>query len=480
MKHSLAWIEKFIAPDSQNSVAILTSEKQFEFLLNLIESGKVSASDYLTWASQNYLLPFLDSKFFADVDMTASWNKYASLPFWGPQIFPIGEFENRIMLATHQPPDEFKASFSEPPIFVLASPADLNKTWALLNKKFEAPVKLPEESKGFSITLDKSFKTIELGSETVEMPPLELGQEPEAVEKESESPVGLNLNFDVTKTVAPTFSFGSPKTAAAQPLPPPPPPRSQAKASPEQPNPLGPPLQSKPTAPPAATLKPSMPPPPPLMKVVEPQVAPVLEQKPLPVTPPTAPQPLKTEPVQEAVAAPVQKPLQTKATSFKSLLKRDYSLAKSNFESCTSFEVISDFMFSKMIPPYEASMLLICEDQNLKPVSWAGNFKLTDEAKPSVISLQHPSIFKVVATSGKPYHGYLVANHTNSKFFGEWNSNEIPKHVRIFPIVINKNIFGMWFASTNNKIDLKLMLADLDLLTEQSLTGFKNALKRAA
>ncbi len=519
MKHSLSWIEKFIAPDKQTDVALLSSEKQFETLCLLIESGKIDATIYLAWASQTFLLPSLDSEFFAKVDVQSVWKKYSSLNFWTSEIFPVGEYENRVMIATYAPPIDFKASFPELPVFVLASPIDLKQTWKKLNPKVDVatpPIVLaaptpvvvvaptPDDSSmHFNMKMDPNFQVVDL-SVGSEAKPEEISPPP--TEKEMETPNetlnGMNIDLDFTKSVAPNFSFGAPKSIkeekpdmappaqaaapiAPPPLPPPPPPQqvSYAVKAPiptlVAPKPIvaseG--LRPMPLSAPV--------PPPPLPKTPPPQAKPV---GPPPQSKPVGPPLSKTiEP--EAVKPPapifiqpnsVPSQFAHKSLSYKSEIKRDLTHAQSSFEECSTYAEAADVMFSKMLPQFEMSMLLICEDQNLRPLFWSGNFKIADEQKPSLIALQQVSIFKIVHASGKPYHGYLIANHTNSKFFADWNSGEIPKHVTIIPIFVNKYLVGMWLGATNNSIDLKTSLNDMDSLTDQSVTAVQKLIKSAA
>ena len=583
MKQSLAWIEKFIPSDKQNEIALLSSEKQFEALCKLIESGQIEASNYLSWASQFFLLPSLDSQFFVKVDIKQVWQKYSALKLWSPEILPVGEWENRVMIACVSPPTEFNMSSVEPPVFVLASPLDLKRTWGQLHKKagaVEAPVQVKPappttapmpvaiadqtpvsiadptpvaEAKNplentvtrFELKMDADFKPIDFGTAASEK---ESTEEPEVLKAESkestqDSPA-FTFDLDITSSKSiPNFNFGPPKIDKKEEAP------KEAVESdefkldlspqPETPKPLAPnPVAQKSTASPIvqkqapekAAPSPFPPPPPPPMRMAsvplpKPPVTPAAPspQAPAPVTqaptaasaiatsstelslaqpatplvqmkpmgppiqnkpigpPPKAIQP--PTPFKVAVVEPIKAiptPAPQKVLSAKSGLKRKLDKVKSSFEECSNYEDLSDLMFSKMSSHFEMSMLVRCEEAGLVTVYWAGDFKVADEQKPSVIGLQQPSIFKVVYGSGKPYHGYVVANPTNTKFFTEWNSGEIPKHVTVFPVFVEKDLVAMWIGATNKAVDLKVSLADLDSFTDSCVASFHKALKSAA
>ncbi len=572
MKHSLAWIEKFIPSDRKNEIALLSQEKQFETLCKMIESGQIEASAYLNWASQFFLLPSLDSQFFIKVDIKEIWKKYSDLRLWSPEMLPVGEWENRLMVACASPPTEFKMTSIEPPVFVLASPLDLRKTWGQLNVKagaVEAPVQAkpvappakvavapapkpaaPTETSNlentatrFELKMDESFKLIDFSAppeEEKEEVTVEASAPADKQEEESadDGTNSLGLDLDITKSVkAPNFNFGEPKldsskkeekpetkseelkldtlpqkpaVVAAPPPPPPPPPHAratpvplpkpvaapQAAAPVQQPTPIPTPAAIQKPAPiPLATpIQPPTPPPLPNMTSA-PQAPPPLQMKPLgppvqskPIAPPPrampqAPTPLKvvtTEPV-KPISAPTPAPPPAKISPIgRSALKRILDHAKTSFDDCSNYEDLSDVMFSKMTSHFEMAMLIRCEEQGLVPMYWAGNFKIADEQKPSVIPLAQASIFKIVNASGKPYHGYVVANPINTKFFNEWNSGEIPKHVTIFPVFVEKDLVAMWIGATNKSIDLKVSLADMDSFTDSCVASFHKALKSAA
>ena len=575
MKQSLAWIEKFIASDKQNEVALFSPERRFQILCKLIESGQIDITAYLNWASQFFLLPLLDSKFFANVDIKPIWTKFSALYSWTPELIPVGNWENRLMIACVAPPSDFEMNLATPPIFVLASPLDLKRAWIQLNTnsseelevtlkvkattepepqvqapkkepvsapppplkmtqepnsnlaQFELPVLAENEPTitRFKIKMSEEFKPIELSAQhPEEVTAAAPANEETNTKPEPATPSGFSIDVDITKSgVMPNFNFAPPKVISngkneevveAQTsktkidLPPPaplafqPPPPPPARA-----NPVPVPV-AKADAPKKPVLSevansnqelsmrshsvtPAKPTPPvheePKLELVK--MPPVPQTKTNPHAPQARPMspPLKgvnlstpTHGPKPIVSPKMTTPTIPKGPAEKSSLKRNPDQAKSSFDECSNFEDVSDLMFSKMRAHFESSMLFRCGENGLTPLYWSGNLKITDEQKPSLVALQQASIFKVVYSSGKPYHGYLVANPVNTKFFSEWNSNDLPKHITIFPVFIEKDLVAMWLGTSNKTVDLKVSLADMDSYVDSSLGAFHKALRTAA
>ncbi len=452
MKQSLAWIEKFITPEQQQELMQLSPEKRLETLCDLISEGHIKSEQYLNWASEFYQLPSLDSEFFQQVDITETWKKYNSLAIWSPEILPIQEWDNRLMIACPFPPSEFKPQFELSPQFVLASPVDLNKAFQKLQS---APVResIPpkvsqthvisetkELAMNFDFKIDESFKAIDFGVDDVQIDDVSASDHSNSQPAAQESaPEGIILNFELPKEEVSqpkmtTFEMPEPdKTLRVQ---------SQSLDL------RSPPPQKKPTIAPVTPIKPP----------------PVILEK-VSAVPPTPT--IAHEAVEESASG-------------KKDLKRSSKINKTNFEECTSFEEIADLMFHKIRDHFDMSMLMLCQDRTLMPWYWSGAFKPSSDQNSQMIQLEQASIFKVVFDSHKPYHGHVITNAINARFFNEWNSGEIPKHVTIVPIFVEKVVAGMWFAATNKNIDLETSLSELDALAAQSSLSFLRALQEAA
>ncbi|MCX7979255.1 MAG: GAF domain-containing protein, partial [Bdellovibrionaceae bacterium] len=98
--------------------------------------------------------------------------------------------------------------------------------------------------------------------------------------------------------------------------------------------------------------------------------------------------------------------------------------------------------FTALRTHFTRSYLLASDNDEGKflPIQWEGG------ATPNTVSpipLERPSIFRIVAKTHKPYHGYIVPNDINEKFFDDWNNSQIPDHVTIVPILMRDQLLGV-------------------------------------
>ena len=107
---------------------------------------------------------------------------------------------------------------------------------------------------------------------------------------------------------------------------------------------------------------------------------------------------------------------------------------------------------------YQKSMILLAENEEARPWKWSEQFH--PEATINSISFATPNPFRIVSRSQKPYHGYVVSNESNDKFFEEWNEAKTPDHLTVAPILIEENLVrflvGFGDKSADNKNSLML------------------------
>ncbi|MEK6774156.1 MAG: hypothetical protein AABY64_09450 [Bdellovibrionota bacterium] len=110
----------------------------------------------------------------------------------------------------------------------------------------------------------------------------------------------------------------------------------------------------------------------------------------------------------------------------------------------TDFRAKTNVLFEKLRSYFEKSMILGLdpEEKNLRPHIWDNHF-VPSTTTNHTIPLDSASIFKIVSVSQKPFHGHVVVNSINEKFFDDWNQGTIPAHVTIVPLIINNRIAGM-------------------------------------
>lgn len=106
------------------------------------------------------------------------------------------------------------------------------------------------------------------------------------------------------------------------------------------------------------------------------------------------------------------------------------------------------------------------------PTVWSESVTPPDDIIP--ISITERGVFKIVVSTGKPYHGYIVPNPFNESFFAAWNGGEIPEHITIQPLFCKNQIagvlFGIGHSSAYNNQTLKQTEKAVKALEER----FKN------
>lgn len=129
-------------------------------------------------------------------------------------------------------------------------------------------------------------------------------------------------------------------------------------------------------------------------------------------------------------------------------------------------------LFAELGSHYKKSMILLKSGDQVKPWKWDSNFK---SSTPSVtsISLLQPSPFRIVHRTHKPFHGYVVPNELNDKFFAQWNDSTTPEHLTIAPVMIEDHVIGMLLAIGNKSADTKACLQ----LTETLADGIAKQIK---
>ena len=117
------------------------------------------------------------------------------------------------------------------------------------------------------------------------------------------------------------------------------------------------------------------------------------------------------------------KPLQETSSPALSTHTGIIKLLKEDLLSSLPEEIKTDF---------SGLLLLKNKDSLLYPLEWSGRIQIEDETKP-LISLTDNSIFSVLL-KGFDYHGFVVENASNKKFFKSISWSVLPKHITAIPV----------------------------------------------
>ncbi len=136
-------------------------------------------------------------------------------------------------------------------------------------------------------------------------------------------------------------------------------------------------------------------------------------------------------------------------------------------------------LFSSIGENYQKAMILLKSGDQVKPWKWDQNFNPSTPAVSSV-SLLQPSPFRIVHRTHKPFHGYVIANDLNQKFFDQWNNSQIPELMTVAPVMVEDHVIGMLLAIGDKKADTKACLQSLELLAEGIAKEIKGSKAKAA
>jgi hypothetical protein len=120
-------------------------------------------------------------------------------------------------------------------------------------------------------------------------------------------------------------------------------------------------------------------------------------------------------------------------------------------------------LFADIGAHYQKSMILLKSGDQVKPWKWNANFHPSTPAISS-ISLLQASPFRIVHRTHKPFHGYVIINEINEKFFAQWNNGKIPELLTITPILIEDHAIGMLLAIGDSSADTKPCLQMMETL----------------
>ncbi len=149
------------------------------------------------------------------------------------------------------------------------------------------------------------------------------------------------------------------------------------------------------------------------------------------------------------------------------------SLEPMMLDDCHTFDQIGAQVLLQVQGGFESGMILLFQGGHLMPWKWSDLMLSVKGEHPDPIQLDDPSVFRIVYRSALPYHGYVVTNPTNQKFFNEFSRGMLPKHMTIMPIMIEKQMCGMLLAISNQDVQLRQSLRMMERLAFELSRGFK-------
>lgn len=431
-----AWFEYFKEQLQGLTESYEQSGSTSSLLRYALQEERLSTDKYLTWAMTHFQLPQLQSRFFTETSISKEmFAKWATHYPWSEECLPVAEWDGCLIVACLQPPQDFPQN--PRCAFVLAHPQNLQVAWIQLkasssdHESSNSISRSPSEEAPEGIDLAMSSTAAPSHKEGFSFDDLGIEGEserseslnPEIPEEGSAPQEGLEGLFDGATVVQLQNLGGSLKPE--EPLNNDLPPESVAAVEASEPGVFESPVveEEKPSFNPAAVSNPFE------KTIVGGSVTPL-------VGPGVA-----TKPTVNPVAA------------------GNFALDKIKKKNANLINEKVKKVFTEMKTHFEKSLILTLDDQEsqLSVFAWDENFKGMKDTTMR-IPLNTPSIFRIVSSTQKPFHGYISLNEINEKFFEDWNQGSIPDHVTITPILIQEKLVGMLMGfaekSAYNRVSL--------------------------
>lgn len=441
-----AWFKHFEEQLQGLTEAYDQSGSSLSLLGFALKEQYLSSDVYLKWAMTHYKLPMLQSRFFTKTSLSQEmFTRWATHYPWSEECLPVAEWDGSLIIAFLQPPQDFPSNPSS--IYVLATFENLQQAWRKYHPEKEMASAVPTAKiDDAPAGIDLSMATVTRQNSSDSFSFDDLGMD------DSSSDVSSDSNFleehseeTPTSEDLPDGLFDVPSVIRFDSL------QSQKNSS-----------DNEPENPPVT------------------QAVAVAQESKL--------HSLK-KPTSDSAAGEVTSPLINNARTKTAL--RSTGIVKPNMNPVVmgnlALEKIKKknsvllnekikTILSQMKIQFEKSLILTLDDQETQVVAFAWDESFQDAKSTSTgIPLKTPSIFNIVSSTQKSFHGYISPNKINENFFGDWNQGRIPEHVTITPIMINEKLVGMLMGFGTKKTYNKVSLSLAEKLSNDFVKGLQAA-----
>lgn len=108
---------------------------------------------------------------------------------------------------------------------------------------------------------------------------------------------------------------------------------------------------------------------------------------------------------------------------------------------------------------FQNSMICLIQQNEVIPWKWDPTL-ISPDTEPQMLSLEIPSPFRIIARTGRPFHGAPSPNSVTDEFFKKWTRGQYPEHLTGVPLFKNQGLLGFlicWGSkSSANKDSLQV------------------------
>ncbi len=500
------WFEHFKHKLQGLTESFESADTRLSLLGHAFHNQNLTSEEYLPWAMAHFQLPKLHSRFFTETppsqEMFAKWATHYR---WSEECLPVAEWDGSLIVACLQPPQDFPTNPSA--ILVLCSFESLQDFWKILHSSSASAPSISSAAapEGIDLSLaakpstksSDSFSFDDLGdsssSEDNSEEAIDDSESSGEVIEDSDSPlegifdtpassVSLSALATPIGDVSPSddlfVATDGPTTIAPSPIasvlqkqkaPESAPQKSRAALSAKS-EPLE--VMAEKTQPDVKLESPSL-------KIDQPAILASLpknsvpEVMPTPMSAPIPPPPQKVEantPTLAPKSKPASKPMSNPASP------GTFALEKIKKNNVSKVDEKIKYALDEMRNHFEKSMILTLDDKETQLTAFAWDEYFQGMKDTSIrVPLKVPSIFNIVASTQKSFHGYISLNEINEKFFEDWNQGKIPDHVTIAPLMIGDKMVGMLMGFASKSAYNKASLSLTEKLSVEFVKGLQAA-----
>lgn len=469
-----------------------------------LEKGRLKPQEYLFWAREHYQLPVLKDQFFKTHLNHELWSQIQSVANWSPHLLPLYQWDGIIYVGCVEPPKDVVWSF--PVVYVLASARSLKTYWENLQSSAPQPNITNESTSPKAPTKETSDTHDHLAN--IQIPPIETpkiasppGESSEvspAIEsieptpqpdnnQPIEVPDGLNLNLPTLKDDGPYDTSVDAKKDSTIP------------DAPE-----GIQLEN-------IDFKLDLPEEPLLTQ--ESTIEPELDKVTIPDSAPEDFSSQKSKPSLEVNDSPIEdRPSDFKlkfdlkegspdddptfggntvtkfAITVSGINKKapqgavidTENMAPHSSDSAANDTEVSAWLFNELRQFFKQSMILLKDQDKLKPWKWENNWQPSSESAFESFSPDQPGLFRILMKTKHPYHGYVVESDLNKSFFKFWGYETLPDHVTAIPMKMDGQVTGVILSIGSESAATESTLIHSERLAQEFISRIVEISSQAA
>lgn len=116
-------------------------------------------------------------------------------------------------------------------------------------------------------------------------------------------------------------------------------------------------------------------------------------------------------------------------------------------------------------------------ETDIRSVLWSDTFKGNENYN---LSVTDPSIFYIVAATYKAFHGPIIPNEINEKFFEDWNQGTVPDHATLVPLIFKDKLLAILMGIGEKSAYSHQVLRSTEKLAQEVSKKLNETMKRAA